>query len=127
MPKFDKVPSKKRVFKAKHLEPGDFQMGYILLPMGYSYNSEWLFAKKGDIIQFHDGGSYRILCVRAVKVRGGLADVLSRIRYGISISGCIRRWKANAKLEGHTSDAVGETECLFVVYEKEDERRALSD
>lgn len=127
MPKFDKVPSRKKVFKARHLEPGDFQLGYILLPVGYSYNSEWLLAKKGDIIQFHDGGSYRILCVRIVKVRGGLADMLSRIRYGITIMGCISRWKDNAKLEGHSRSAIDETECLWVIYEKEDERRALSD
>lgn len=121
MPKFDSVPIKKKVFKAKHLEPGEFQLGYILLPIGYSYNSEWAKAKKGDIIRFHDGGSYKIRNIRYVKVRGGLADLLSRIRYGVSIDGCIQRWKANAKLEGNASWAVSNEECLWVVYEKEPE------
>jgi len=118
MPKFDSIPTRKKVYKASHLEPGEFQMGYILLPVGYSYNADWMNAKKGDFIRLHDGGMYRIHCIRMVKVHGGLADLLSRIRYGISIAGCIQRWKANARLEGHKSAAVSSDECLWVIYEK---------
>ena len=116
--RFDNPPIKKKTFKVKHAEPGDFCMDYILLPIGYSYNSEWVSAKKGDRIRLHDGGIYTIYCVRMVKVKGGLADMLSRLRYGITIAGCIQRWKMNAKLEGHTSDAVSSEECLWVMYEK---------
>lgn len=123
MQRFDSVPAKKRVLKARHFEPGAFQMGYILLPIGYSYNSEWVTAKKGDFIRLHDGGTYRIYCVRTIKVRGGLADLLSRIRYGITIAGCIQRWKDNAKLEGNGRNAVSDSECLWVIYEKEPEGR----
>ena len=121
MSKFDKVPVKKKIFKAQHLEPGAFFMDYILLPIGFAYNAEWMKAKKGDRLRFHDGGLYRIRSVRIVKVHGGLADILSRMRYGITIRGCMQRWKMNAKLEGHTSKAVSEDECLWVVYEKEPE------
>lgn len=121
MRKFDSVPVKKKVFNAKHLEPGEFQMGYILLPMGYSYNAEWRGAKKGDYVRMHDGGKYKISSVRIVKVKGGLAELLSRIRYGISIAGCLQRWKENAKLEGHTSAAISTDECLWVIYEKNEE------
>ena len=118
MPKLDSIPRKARVFKANHLEPGDFQMNYILLPIGFAYNSEWVSAKSGDKIRLFDGGTYRISYVRVIKVKGGLAEILSRMRYGISISGCIKRWKDNAKLEGNSRDAVSSSECLWVVYEK---------
>ena len=121
MPKLDNMPSRGRVFRANHLDPGDFQMDYILLPVGYSYNCDWITAKRGDKVRLFDGGLHKIHCVRVIKVRGGLADTLSRIRYGITIAGCIQRWKDNAKLEGHTRNAVSDTECLWVVYEKEQE------
>ena len=121
MVKFDSIPTRRKTFKAKHSEPGDFRLDYILLPIGYSYNSEWITAKKGDKIRLHNGGTYVIQFVRIVKVKGGLADILSRMRYGITIAGCIQRWKINAKLEGHTSDAVSSDECLWVVYEKDSE------
>lgn len=122
MPKFDNIPKKKSVFKANHLEPGGFQMDFILLPIGYSYNSEWIKARRGDTLRFHDGGEYRIHSVRMVKVKGGLADLLSRIRYGISIDGCIQRWRDNAKLEGNSRNAVSGDECLWVIYEKAEVR-----
>lgn len=118
MPKFDSVPNKKKTFNARHLEPGEFQLDYILLPYGYSYNAEWAKAKKGDLIRFYEGGLFRIYSVRAIKMKGGLAELLSRIRYGISIYGCLQRWKENAKLEGNASTAVSTTECLWVIYEK---------
>lgn len=119
MRKFDKVPAKKKVYKAMHLDPGEFCMNYILLPVGYSYNSEWLSAKKGDKIRMHDGAEYRIFCVRLIKVRGGLADILSRMRYGITIAGCFQRWKMNARLGGNASSAISTDECLWVIYEKD--------
>ena len=118
MPKLDELPKKAKVFNAKHLEPGDFQMNYILLPIGYSYNAEWISAKKGDFVRLHGGGKYKIRSVRIVKVKGGLAELLSQIRYGISIAGCIQRWKENARLEGNARAAVSDDECLWVVYEK---------
>lgn len=107
------------MFRANHLEPGDFQRDFILLPIGYSYNAEWATAKKGDVIRFHGGESHRIVSVRMVKKRGGLAELLSLIRYGISFAGCVQRWRDNAKLEGHGPGAISEDECIFVVYEKE--------
>lgn len=118
MPRFEETPSKKRVLRAKHLEPGEFQLDYILLPIGYAYNSEWVTAKKGEKVSFFDGGTYRIYAVRRVRVKGGLAEVLSRMRYGISIAGCIQRWKDNARMEGHAPAAVSSEECLWVIYEK---------
>lgn len=127
MGKFDKVPTRKKVFKARHLEPGDFALNYILLPIGYGYNTEWISAKKGDSIRLHDGGTYKILCVRSVKVRGGLAELLSRVRYGISIAGCMQRWRDNAKLEGHSRDVISDSECLWVIYEKDEQRQPISD
>ena len=118
MARFDKVPTRKKVFKANHLNPGDMVLDFIILPIGYSYNSEWRKAKRGDIIRMHDGTEYKIYCVRIVKVRGGLAGLLCRMRYGFTLRGCMQRWKYNARLEGNAGSAVSDDECLWVVYEK---------
>ena len=118
MKKFDKLPTRKKVFRANHLGPGDFALDYILLPIGYSYNSDWLRAKRGDFIRMHDGMDHKLFCVRIIKVRGGLADLLCRMRYGITFRGCMQRWKRNVQLEGHATTAISEDECLWIVYEK---------
>lgn len=118
MAKFEKEPKKAKIFKAQHSEPGDFQLDYILLPIGYVYNKEWLDAKRGDSIRLFNGGTYKIFSVRKISMVAGAADILSRIRYGITIKGCLARWQQNAKLEGHSPDAVSERECLWVIYEK---------
>lgn len=120
MAKFETEPKRKKSFNAQHSEPGRFMLDYILLPIGYVYNNEWLGAKKGDRIRLFNGGIYKIYSVRKISTRGA-ADILSRMRYGITIKGCITRWKQNARLEGHSGSAVSETECLWVVYEKNEQ------
>ena len=46
--------------KVAHAEPGEIRLGFVLLPVGYSYNTDIATAKKDDIIRFIDGGDYRI-------------------------------------------------------------------
>lgn len=121
MVKFETEPKKNRVFKAQHSENGGFVLDYILLPIGYVYNKEWLEAKRGDSIRLFNGGTYKIYAVRKIALARGAADILSRMRYGISIKGCLARWKQNARLEGHAASAVSERECLWVIYEKNEE------
>lgn len=120
MVKSETTRGRKKIFRPQHLEPGDFYLDYILLPVGYSYNAEWLKAKRGDLMRIPDGGLYRIFAVRTIKLGSAAADILSRMRYGITIKGCLQRWKMNAKLAGHYSTAVSSEECLWVIYEKED-------
>ena len=106
----------KKIFRAKHAEPGEFRLGYILLPVGYSYNADIAQAKKGDTLRLFDGGDYPILVVRRLKMKDPNTDILCRMRYGITLKGALMRWRTNAKMEGHGSQAVSEDECLWIIY-----------
>lgn len=107
----------KKTFKIAHMEPGAFRLGYILLPVGYSYNTDIAKAKKGDVIRLFDGGKYEIFSVRKLRLDKPGTDILCRMRYGITIKAAIMRWKMNARLEGHGDKVVSDEECLWVVYE----------
>lgn len=116
MPQFENIKRSPKTFRVKHSEPSDFHLGYILLPIGYSYNAEWKNAKKGDILRFWDGGDYPIYAVRMVKLNKAEADILCRMRYGITIKRALQIWQANAKMEGHGTKVVSAEECIWVIY-----------
>ncbi len=107
----------KKIFRVQHLDPGDIHFGFILLPVGYSYNADISKAKKGDILRLVEGEDKTIICVRKIRADKPEADLLCMIRYGIRIKGAMERWKSNAKLEGHGAKAISEEECLWVIYE----------
>lgn len=111
---------KRKTFKVKHTKPGDFHLGYILLPVGYSYNAEWRNAKKGDILRMWSGEAYPIFSVRRLDLRKSAADILCRMRYGITIKRILQIWQGNAKMEGHGAKAVSTEECLWVIYDEQD-------
>lgn len=114
------APRQKKTFKISHITPGDIRLGFILMPVGYSYNSDIAAAKKGDILRFADGKTHEILYVRRLRTDKPDADILCRIRYGITLKGAMMRWRANAKLEGHGSNAVSSDECLWIIYSLEE-------
>lgn len=116
---FEDTKRTPRSFKVKHSDPGDFHLGYILLPIGYAYNAEWNNAKKGDILRFWDGGDYPIFAIRKLKLNKPDADILCRMRYGITIKRAIQIWQSNAKMEGHGAKAVSTEECLWIIYGKD--------
>ena len=120
MERYESAASLKKKYRAKHNTPGKFQLNYILLPYGYSYNAEWKKAKKGDTLIFLDGGEYLIYSVRVLKMSSPLTDILCRMRYGISLKGAMVRWKTNVRLEGNSSKVISDEECLMVVYNAED-------
>lgn len=111
---------KQRTFRVKHDRPGDFHLGYILLPIGFAYNAEWREAKKGDILRLWDGSEYTIFAVRRVDLRKPNADILCRMRYGITIKRAIQIWQTNAKLEGHGAKAISLDECLWIIYDTDE-------
>lgn len=118
MPKSYEIQNKKKTRKILHYEPGDYHLDYVLAPVGYSYNIELASAKKGDVLEFSDGIRHRIISVRRIKTSGSLADILSVMRYGISIRACRSRWRTNARLAGNSPDVVSDAECLWIIYEK---------
>lgn len=111
----------KRKFKLAHYEPSAFWLDYVLLPVGYSYNADVAGAKAGDVIRFFDGGEYTVLACRRIKAKSTEADLLCRMRYGISMAGAMSRWRANAQMEGHGAQAVSNTECLWIVFNKDEQ------
>lgn len=122
MAKFETTSRRKKIFEPKHTEPGIFRLDYILLPIGYAYNTEYLEAKAGDTLRFFNGTDYDICAVRRLKIKSAETDILCRMRYGITIKGALMRWKENARLEGHSPQVISTEECLWVVYETRKER-----
>ncbi len=106
----------KKTFKVAHMDPGQFHLDFILLPVGYSYNADLAAAKKGDVMRLADGGEYTIEFVKLIPLNKSFADMLCRIRYGITLVGAMSRWKMNARMEGHSEMAVSQDECLWVVF-----------
>lgn len=109
-----RIPKKIRL---THSEPGDIRLGFILLPVGYAYNTEIANAKKDDIIRFIDGGDYKVFNVQKLKMKSPVTKMLCLIRYGITLDGALMRWRNNARLEGHGINVVSDEECLLVTYE----------
>ena len=118
--RFPTTKRQKKTFKVAHLDPGDLHIDFIILPVGYVYNSNIAGAKKGDILRLGDGTEHEIFTVQRLQTNKPLADLLCRIRYGITLRGCLMRWKMNAKLEGHGEKAISQDECLMVVYSKDE-------
>lgn len=103
--------------KVAHAEPGDIRLGFILLPVGYSYNNDIASAKRDDIIRFVDGEDYKIFNVLKLKIKSPVTRMLCLIRYGITLEGAMMRWRNYAKMEGHGINVVSDDECLLVTYE----------
>lgn len=114
--RFPTTKRQKKTFRIAHTDPGVLHLDFIVLPVGYSYNSDIAGAKKSDILRLGDGTEHEIFTVQKIQTNKPIADLLCRIRYGITLRGCIMRWKMNARLEGHGEKAVSEDECLLVVF-----------
>ena len=111
----ERIPKK---IKVAHADPGnEVRLGFVLLPVGYSYNADIASAKKDDIIRFVDGGDYKIFNVLKLKIKSPVTKMLCLIRYGITLDGALMRWKTNARMEGHGMNVVSDEECLLVTYE----------
>lgn len=110
-----------KIFRIAHDDPGPLHLDFIVLPVGYSYNADIREAKSGDIIRLADGTTGVIHSVRVVDMKKPAADLLCRIRYGISLKGALMRWRINARLEGHGEKAISEDECLWVIYSKDEQ------
>lgn len=111
------VKRNQKTFKVKHFEPGGFRLNYILLPVGFSYNIAVSQAKTGDKVRFFNGGIFPIVAVRRLDMRSANTDILCKMRYGITLKAALQRWQMNAKMEGHGTEAVSTDECLWLIYD----------
>lgn len=118
MARFEKEYRPRRKYKPQHQTPKDFHLDYILLPSGANYNTQWEKAKGGDMVYFVDGGSGEVVSVRKIRVDQAETDLLSWIRYGISIKRCLQIWSDIAVLEGNGRNAISDMYCYWVVFNK---------
>lgn len=116
--RYQTLTRQKKTFKIPHMPAGPLHLDFIVLPVGYSYNADIAGARKGDSIRLGDGSKYEIVTVRRIPANKPEADLLCRIRYGITIKGAFIRWRMNARIEGHGEKAISEDECLWVVFRK---------
>jgi hypothetical protein len=121
MANLEKISRVPKVFRTNHAQVGGFSMDYMLLPIGFRYNDEWLKAKAGDKLYLTTGGEHIIRYVRKLPMKSTFTDILCRVRYGMTLAGVLQRWQLNASLEGHGKQCISTDECLWVVYEKDEE------
>lgn len=117
----NKKTAKRIKFRAFHDTPRDFHADYILLPLGYSYNRDFLSAKEGDLIKFGDGKVYSLLRVGILSLKNPATEGLCFARYGITLRKALQIWRTNAFAQGYGRNAVSDEECLIIIYGKEDE------
>lgn len=111
----------KKIIKTSNATPkGEWQCSFILLPLGYYYNSEFLKASRGDIIEFAEGEQYRILNVTKIELNGPIANLLCFARYGFYVDTLKDIWRQGVIYDGHRKRAISDTECLLIGYGTED-------
>lgn len=108
-------------YKAFHDTPRDFFADYILLPLGYSYNREFLSASEGELLKLGDGNIFPILRVGILSLKNPATEGLCFARYGITLKLAQKLWTMNAFAQGYGKDALSDEECLIIVYGKKDE------
>lgn len=109
-----------RVFKSNHSEPGALWLDYILLPYGefYEPTKGILDAKKGDILRFFNGDDVPIENVVMMDMNR-VFDVLCRMRYGIGSTAVLRKWRDNARIQGHGRDIISTEKCILVMLDRD--------
>ena len=117
----NKKTNRRISLKAFHDTPGDFHADYILLPLGYSYNREFLSAKKGSLIKFGDGKVYQILSVGVLSMKNASTEGDCFMRYGITLRKWLQLWRNIVFAQGYGRNAVSDEECLKIHYVEEEE------
>lgn len=117
----NKKTAKRIKFKAFHDTPRDFHADYILLPLGYSYNREFLSASEGDLMKLGDGKIFPILRTGVLSLRNPATEGLCFARYGITLKRALQLWQNNVFALGYGKGSVSDEECLIVVYGKKNE------
>lgn len=113
--------AKNKYYKVFHDTPRDFHADYILLPLGYSYNREFLSVSEGCLLKFGDGKVYPLLRAGVLNLNNPATEGLCFARYGITLRKALQIWQTNAFAQGYGRNAVSNEECLIIVYGKEDE------
>ena len=117
----NKKTNRRISLKAFHDTPGDFHADYILLPLGYLYNREFLSAREGSYIKFGDRKVYPLLRAGVLSFKNPATEGLCFARYGITLKKALQIWRTNAFAQGYGRNAVSDEECLIIIYGKEDE------
>lgn len=103
----------KRIFSVSHRPVKEYNIDFILLPLGYRYNTEFLEAKTGDIIQFFDGEKHMIYSVGSISSKTKVADILSVACYGKPIMRVKQLWRNEMVKLGHREDSI--TDQILVI------------
>lgn len=110
-----------QTLKPLHQKPKGYFMDYILLPFGYMYNAEFVTAKKGQEMLFYGGETVMVDAVVKLPIKAPIADILCRLRYGVSMPRVLKMWQQNAIALGHGKGAVNTDECLMITYYGEED------
>jgi hypothetical protein len=106
--------------KLEHDKCEESLKDFIIVPVGFKYNTELQALRKGDIIQFLDGSEHYVDCTVQVPRHSAIADALCRFRYNISVDKAVEIWKQRIALRKQDVRAMNERECLIIFYYKKE-------
>lgn len=109
--------SKKKHHNVFHDTPKDFHADYILLPLGYLYNREYLSLPEGSILKFGDGKVYRLLRCGILNMNNPATEGLCFARYGITLCKAQKIWRNIALAMGYGINAISQDECLIIIFD----------
>lgn len=103
---------KQKVFQLEHL-PNVFA-DMIFLPFGEYYNREYRSIKAGDIIEFYGGKRAIVLYCGIRPLRDSYMQFLCRLTYHTEVIHIVRKWRANAVINGCAPTALNKNHAIFI-------------
>lgn len=122
------VQGRERTNAGQGREMAKFRLGYhtsrfrsnlIILPIGLYYNREIRKIKPGDYVEFSDGVERRVEFALLMPIHGALTEYLCRKTYTGAMQVVMKRWYANALMEGFGRDVIDTEQCLMIFFERE--------
>lgn len=104
--------SSHKTYKIEHLP--DVFADIIFLPFGAYYNRELQSIKAGDVIEFYGGKRAIVLYSSIRPLRDSYMQFLCRLTYHTEMAYMVKRWSANAIINGHSPMVLNKTHAIFI-------------
>ena len=111
----------KRV-RVAHDKCSDARLDFALFPIGFRYNKELQYLRRGDIVVFLDGSEHYVWVAMRVSLNSALVEYLCRMRYGFGIAKAVEIWQDRLRVRKEDVRLMSDSECLVLFFEKEEVR-----
>ena len=114
--KSKRVQGKKKVKVVHDKVLSEGWLSKVLFPIGFKYNENLQSLRKGDIIQFADGGEHYVWRVLRVSLKNAMLDTACWEVYKFGIDRAIELWHDRLRATHQDIKVMSQNECLVVYY-----------